>query len=246
MAADATFVSKPRQAMLGILLDAALPMTSHGRPALRPVWVNEAMNRAYKMIRLTAALERLTPLCRFALKEDEAERRIAAEIATVFRALDVDDDDEVMPCSEDLRIAVCGLIELFAPVAGSACFRAHIEQLSLPGFKRRALVLAACDLVSDVLLRGFLQSGPGIINVALRRAGLTEMRLTVSGGPSGSICNRRSDSLPDLAALLESSPSYSMLHIGGVAAELTFPIGSPDCGLECVSNAQGSTLGDDA
>jgi hypothetical protein len=244
MAADTAFVSRRRQAMLGILLDATLPMTSRGHQAFRPLWVNEAMHRAYKMIRLTAALQQLVPLCRSEPMVDEVERSIATGFATIFRSLDVDDDDDVMPCSEDLRTAVCGLIELFAPVAGSACFRADIERLRLPGFKRRALVLAACELVSDVLLRGFIQSAPGDIQVVLRKAGATEMRLTVSSSAFDTIPDRPSDSLSDLAALLECNVTYSMLHMGGVAAELTFPIVGPNCGFEC--SARGFSFGDDA
>jgi hypothetical protein len=246
MAADTAFVSRRRQAMLGILLDATLPMTSRGHQAFRPLWVNEAMHRAYKMVRLTAALEWLAPLGRFDRMVDEAERRIATEIATVFRSLDVDDDDDVMPCSDDLRTAVCGLFELFTPVAGSACLRADIERLGLPGFKRRALVLAACELVSDLLLRGFIQSESGDIHVALRKAGVTEMRLTVSSGAFDTIPDRPSDSLSDLAALFEGNLSYSVLHMGGVAAELTFPIGRPNCVLDCASSARGFPFADNA
>jgi hypothetical protein len=54
MAADTAFVSKLGHGMLGILLGATLPVTGHGRPMLRSVWVNEAMIRAYYMFRLTA------------------------------------------------------------------------------------------------------------------------------------------------------------------------------------------------
>ena len=54
MAAEVALVSGSRQAVLGILLDATLPAARRGRPAFRAVWVNEAMNWAYNVIRLTA------------------------------------------------------------------------------------------------------------------------------------------------------------------------------------------------
>jgi len=61
MAAQVAICSRSRQAMLGTLLDATLPTARRGRPAFRAVWVNEAMNRAYNMIRLTPLLDKFAP-----------------------------------------------------------------------------------------------------------------------------------------------------------------------------------------
>src|ERR1700722_11448558 len=74
MAAEVALVSGSRQAVLGALLDATLPTARHGRPA---VWVNEAMNRAFTMIRLTALLEKFAPLDCLDVTAGGAERRIA-------------------------------------------------------------------------------------------------------------------------------------------------------------------------
>ena len=101
MAAEVALVSGSRQAVLGILLDATLPAARRGRPAFRAVWVNEAMNRAYNMIRLAALSEKFAPPRCLDVTADEAERRIANEVATVLRSMDVD-DDESKPCSEAL------------------------------------------------------------------------------------------------------------------------------------------------
>jgi hypothetical protein len=154
MAAEVALVSRSRQGVLGALLDATLPTARRGRPA---VWVNEAMNRAFTMIRLTALLEKFAPLDCLDVTAGEAERRIASEVAVVLRSMDVD-HDELTPCSEALMTVGRGLFELFAPAAGSLCFTADIARLSLPHFKCRALVLASCELVSGLLLRGFSQA----------------------------------------------------------------------------------------
>ena len=228
MAADVAIVSGSRQAVLGILLDATLPAARSGRPAFRAVWVNEAMNRAYNMIRLTALSEKFAPLCCLNLAADEAERGIATEVATVFRSMDVDDDDESTPCSEALMTVVQGLNKLFAPATGSMCFTADIARLSLPRFKCRALVLAACELVSGLLLRGLSRSGRGHIEVALCKSGQREMSLKITGSGLGTMREPPSDSLADLAELLESDLSFRAPGFGLTSTELTFPIANQD------------------
>jgi hypothetical protein len=228
MAAQVAFASRSRQAMLGTLLEATLPTARRGRPTFRAVWVNEAMNRAYNMIRLTALSDKFPPLCCLDVTADEAERRIASEVATILRSMDVDDDDELMPCSAALITVVRGLIELFAPAPGSLCFTADIAQLSLPRFKCRALVLAACELVSGLLLRGLSQSGRGHIKVALCKGGQREMDLTITGSGLGTMREPPSDSLVDLAELLEADLSFRVPCFGIATTELTFPIGDQD------------------
>jgi hypothetical protein len=197
MAAEVALVSRSRQAVLGALLDATLATARRGGPAFRAVWVNEAMNRAYTMIRLTALLEKFAPLDCLDVTAGEAERRIASEVAGVLRSVDVD-DDELTPCSEALMTVGRSLIELFAPAAGSLCFTADIARLSLPHFKCRALVLASCELISGLLLRGFSQSARGHITVTLSKRGQREVGLTITGSGLGTMCEPFSESLADL------------------------------------------------
>ena len=227
MAAEVALVSRSRQAVLGALLHATLPTAPRGRPAFRAVWVNEAMNRAYTMIRLTALLEKFAPLDCLDVTAGEAERRIAIEVAGVLRSMDVD-NDELTPCSEALMTVSRGLIELFAPAAGSLCFTADIARLSLPRFKCRALVLAACELVSGLLLRGLSQSGRGHIKVALYKSGQHEMVLKITGSGLGTMREPPSDSLVDLAELLESDLSFRAPCFDRASTELTFPIANQD------------------
>jgi hypothetical protein len=228
MAAEVALVSRSRQAVLGALLDATLPTARRGRPAFRAVWVNEAMNRAYTVIRLTALLEKFAPVDCLDVTAGDAERRIASEVAAVLRSMDVDDDDELTPCSEALMTVGRGLIELFAPAAGSLCFTADIARLSLPHFKCRALVLASCELVSGLLLRGFLQSARGHITVTLSKMGQREVSLTITGSGLATMCEPSSESLADLSELLESNLSFRAPCFGMATTELIFPIGNQD------------------
>ena len=228
MAAQVAQVSRSRQAMLGTLLDATLPTTRRGRPAFRAVWVDEAMSRAYNMIRLTALSEKFAlPSC-LDVTAGEGKRPIAREVATVLQSMDVDDDDEPMPCSVALMTVVRGLNDLFAPATGSLSLTADIARLSLPQFKCRALVLAACELVSELLLRGLSHSGRGQIQVALYKSGQGEMGLKITGSGLGTMCEPPSESLADLAELLESNLSFRAPCFGMATTELIFRIGNPD------------------
>ena len=227
MAAEVALVSRSRQAVLGALLDATLPTAPRGRPAFRAVWANEAMNRAYTMIRLTALLEKFAPLDCLDVTAGEAERRIAIEVAGILRSMDID-NDELTPCSEALMTVGRGVVELFAPAAGSWCFTADITRLSLPHFKCRALVLASCELISGLLLRGFSQSARGHITVTLSKRGQREVGLTITGSGLGTICEPSSESLADLAELLESNLSFRSPCFGMATTELIFPIGNLD------------------
>jgi len=227
MAAEVALVSRSRQAMLGALLHATLPTAPRGRPAFRAIWVNEAMHRAYTMIRLTALLEKFAPLDRLDVTAGEVERRIAIEVAGVLRSMDVD-NDELTPCSEALMTVGRGLFELFAPAAGSLCFTADIARLSLPHFKCRALVLASCELISGLLLRGFSQYARGHITVTLSKRGQREVGLTITGNGLGTMCEPSSENLADLAELLESNLSFRAPCFGMATTELIFPIGNPD------------------
>ena len=227
MAADAAPVSVQRLTLLGLLLDATLPAASSGCAALRPLWANEAMQRAQNMVRLVVALDRREPAIHAEPGRLQMECRIAAELASVYRALDLADDTAVLPCSPMLRTAVRDLIELFGPSDGQGWPRTSIERLALPGYKCRALVLAACALVIDVLSRVSIGRANGCVAVRLRQTGPAQALLSVADDGWGRLQDRREppgDILSDLAALLECDPAYRVTELGGFVTELTFPI----------------------
>jgi len=227
MAANAALVSGPRLTLLGLLLDAMLPAASLGSAALRPLWASEAIQRAQSMIGLVVALDRREPANSAEPAGLQMECRIAAELAAAFRALDVADDTAPLPCSPVLRTAVRDLVGLFGPSDGQARPRTSIERLTLPAYKRRALVLATCTLVIDALGRIPTGRTGGCIAVSLRQTEPTQAALSVADDGWNRLQDGReppSEILSDLAALLECAPAFRVMGSGGFVAELTFPI----------------------
>ena len=226
MAAEAALVSGPRLSLLGLLLDATLPAASFGCAALRPLWANEAMQRAQNMIFLVVALDRYEPAIYAEPARLQKECRLAAGIAAVYRALDLADTAAVLPCLPVLRTAVRNLIKLFGPPNGCGRPRTSIDRITLPGYKCRALVLATCALVTDILCR--VSTGrAGCITVSLRQTGPAQARLSVADHGWSPLQDGRElpgEVLSDLAALLECDPTYRVLASRGFVTELTFPI----------------------
>jgi hypothetical protein len=216
-----------RQELLGLLLETMSPLGLRGRPVLGPLWANEAIQRAYDWIRLVARLDQCVPLCARDCAAARAESRLALQIAATFRALDGADDEHVLPCSDLLRTLVHDLIELFGPISGGIDVRTSIEPLLLPAYKRRALVLVACALVTEVLGGELSDRSCGDVTVTLSHVAeaKTLLRVVDSGRRvRGGACVRPPDVVVDLAALLESDPVYRIGAAGGLAVELVFPL----------------------
>jgi anti-sigma regulatory factor (Ser/Thr protein kinase) len=227
MAASAGAMSIQRQAVLGALLDRILPCAANGPADLQPLWANEAMQRAYSMVRLVAGLDyRLPAGVRYRLGA-EAEYGLAAELAALFRSLDLSDSEEVLPCAAAVRTTVRNLIQLFGPVVGQVHARDWIEPIEMPAQKRRAMVLATSELVVNALLHGFGGRRSGCIAVTLCRTEPSQARLSVADDGWGRPQNRanRCDGIAsDLAALLETEVAYRRTDEGGTLVELNFPV----------------------
>jgi len=108
------------------------------------------------------------------------------------------------------------------------CASQRHRALSLPRFKCRALVLAACELVLGLLLRGLSQSGRGHIEVALCKSGQREMSLKITGSGLGTMREPPSDSLADLAELLESDLLLSRALLWSDIDRAYLPIANQD------------------
>jgi hypothetical protein len=233
MAAQASGIALPRQSLLGVLLDATLPATRSAHPALRPLWADEAIQRAHDMIGLVAELERGAPLRRADRLAVRGEHALAVELAAAFRALSVDDDG-ALPCSGLLRTIVHDLVELFGPVAGQPRLRSRIERLALPACQRRALVLAGSTLVTHALLRSadadpkaeitvtLGPSGPG--SVCLRIVTERErQRVEPMQRPDALVREMANDVAADLALLLDGNLVHRRVD-GSIVAALNFPV----------------------
>ena len=225
MAAKAAMLSTLRQTLLGTLLEATLPPSGYGRLEHGSLWVNEAMHRAYNMVRLVFALD-----CHASLDPTEAigAYRVAVDLVAAYRSLGIIDDRRLLPCSGVLRTIASDVVELFGPITGEVGLQTAIERLALPAFKRRALVLAASELLINSLLHGFVERDEGNIVVTLRQHDHGRALLRVADDGCGLALGRRlndSGVAFDMAALLEARVMYRAPDGGGTVVEIDFRTG---------------------
>lgn len=218
MAATAGSVSLPRQSLIGALLQGAVP-----RGTLRwSLWTNEALQRAKSMIMMVAALEHRVPFSERDWHRAAAEYRCAVELATAQRSLDVDDAERMLPCSEVLHTSIRCLITLFGPTVGQVAAHLDIEELVLPAWTRKVVVLAACRLVNQALVDGFPGRGAGNITVSLRLERPGHAHLLVSDDGMNHRQIEPSDIIFHLANALGSGVNYCDRKGGGSNVAIRF------------------------
>jgi hypothetical protein len=211
MALDSRLLSPTRSHILGVLLEAANPTHHGGVATLRPIWANEAMHRAYQMVRLTRMLDRRTPCDEQSPVVAEFERRIAKALAETQLSLHIARDAEKLPCSEALRDLARDLVDLYGEAAGIGGISTSIERLELASFKRRALVLMAGHLLIETLLFAgrARRGGRALVILDRPRPGLGRLAVGYDDGvvPFGPL-DGSYGVIDDLASLLESDITY--------------------------------------
>jgi hypothetical protein len=228
MAAASPRISPERGAVLEALLDATLPKTYDGHRMLQPLWANEAMQRAYTTICLVKSLERLTPVPRRSSPVALIELGLANDIARLIKSVTYSDAVAPISCSSIVRNLVQDMVELFGPIAGDVAIETCIEQVTLPSFKARAIVLLAQDLLVNVLRYGLQSPDGGRIVVSLCRTAQTTARLSVidSGSGFAGVRPNPCSVAYDLASLLEAVPSYRVTAGSGVTVYADFTTGT--------------------
>ena len=213
-----------RSALLGVLLDACLDQ-GRGRAVLRPLWAEEAVHRAHVFVRLLVAgnvrpgTADRTPL------EAGIELVLARDLASLLKLLETANEMAILPTARILRDVTRDLDALFGTVAGEVTLCTDIASVALPGYKRRALVLAVVELVANALLHGFRGRPGGRIEVTLNLLGpaLAGLRVTDDGvgftaHPPGSHIGIAGA----LADLLEGEFAYARIR-GRTTAAIVFP-----------------------
>ncbi len=156
------------------------------------------------------------------------EDAVAGDLAVQFRELEAGRERDVLVAvSAILRGVVTGLGTLFGCPAGIV-LRTKIEEASLPAYKRRALVLAAAELVGNALLHAFPGHESGRIDVGLTARDAKCVCLLPRGrrrhpGSPGASPNLDSGVAAGLADLLEAELSYNRVA-GWTIAEIVFPM----------------------
>jgi len=217
--------------LLSVLLASALPVPSRGCKVLRPLWVEEAMHRAYSFVRLVdirngyGAFTGENPHLDDAIAWEDA---IACDLGARFRELAAGREREVLPCAAILQDVVAGFCALFGSPA-DVTVETRIDDVWLPGYQRRALVLATFELVSNALLHAFRGHAGGQIEVHLAANGAKSACLRVADNGVGF-----ADASPNLdrgvaaglAGLLEADLIYDRTA-GWTVAEIAFPLSAP-------------------
>ena len=213
--------------LLGLLLQATHAAGGIGRPVLMPLWAEEGMHRAYAMLRL---LDRQAERdCGRARTELTAgvECALAGSLASAYRSLATANEDAVVPCSALLRDVVHNLGALFGSGNGIVV-RTVIERLSLPAYKRRALVLSASELLMNALTHAFCDAARDRrIDVSLRLLDDTRACLRVADNGLGFGSSRPDSAVSiagGLAALVEADLAYRRTADWTTVAEIIFPV----------------------
>jgi two-component sensor histidine kinase len=220
-------VSAQRARLLAPLL-ASASMTSCKGSLLRPIWVMEAMRRAYNMVRLVGFLDRYAPLSGIDSHRPDFEKRLADTLAATFDSLAIERDEVLRPCSMALRSLTQNLVELFGSAIGDIALSTCVDRLVLPAFQQRALILLTSELVTNVLLHAFNDRIDGRIVVELWVPTRGDASLTISndGNLLSSIPHQqqagRCSMAGDLADLLQGDVVYTPRVGGGQIAKVTF------------------------
>ena len=159
-----------RSALTGVLLAACLDQ-GLGRAVLRPLWAEEATHRAHMFVRLLAAGGARSGTADRTPLETGIELVLARELASLFRSLENADEMAILPSARILREVIRNLDALFGTAAGDISLYTDVASVALPAYKRRALVLAAVELVANALLHGFRGRTRGRIEVTLQLLG---------------------------------------------------------------------------
>ena len=221
-----------RGALVGTLFRSAFPVQMGGVPALQPLFAAEAMSRARTMLGLVLLLEQnswhgdkpwypnVSPLTL------HLELAVAKSIVSLFDALAVDSGHDARPCNEILAGLLSGFVELFGPGVGHLSLDLEAETLHLAGFKRRALVLAAIDLINRSMLHGLRRPHRGHFRATLRRSAGRRAEFTLEHHDRTVELAPPRESfgiLGMMAALLEADLVCRRSPMGGSTIELQFP-----------------------
>jgi two-component sensor histidine kinase len=217
--------------LLTILLQHNLFKGGPSCAVLRPLWMEELMHRSYNSVRLASLLIQRVPLKPFDHLSQDIELALAKDLAELYLTLASPPDRQLVACSPLLREFVVDLVSLFGPAVGMVELTTEIERVSLPSFQRRALVLAANELVMNALLHAFHGGRGGRLAVKLRRFTAQHACLTVSDngiGYDGDPFAVKCGVAGSLAGLLASSLVYRRGNCGGTIAQIAFALDAQD------------------
>jgi hypothetical protein len=224
---SALLIPAPRRgSVLRALFDATSPRSCGGDPSRRRLWQNEAAHRALTLCQLVLKLEQRDWRDGRDDPDHHRELELARRLAEGFRALDLEDEVTPLPCADLLHDVLSSLTELFRPVVGEVSLTSDCREMTLPAFKRRALVLAAVEFIARRLLQGFEGCAAGRFAASLVADGRRHGTLLVEDDGNRLLLDGVGHDIDAaLAALLGAEIVYRRsAALGGGAVELRFPL----------------------
>lgn len=214
-----------RGSLLGVLFDSSSPLTCGGPSTLCSLWMAEAMNRAKNMCQLVMLLEQHRWTGSQIGVHYRAELACANQLASNIRALEINDDEALLPCSELMCEVSSCLVALFRPALGQISLQTACERVLLLAYRRRALILAAMELVTQTLLHAFDRQGQGHLSVSIAPDRRGNAILIVEDSGTGLRFDTQASRriVADLVGLLGGDIAYHRSAMGGTATKVRFP-----------------------
>ena len=224
LAASSDRLARSSKDVFGALLAGTYPESVSFGWTPRPLWNEEAIHRAYRMLQLLLRLRERRHGNEHAWHPDYA---LAMQLAADIRSLSGTEEHLPVPCSAVLSSVVCSLSSLFGQAAGGIDLKTSIERVSLPAYRRRALVLATSELVVNALSHAFNGWAGGRIDVCLQRVTGGCARLRVADDGVGYFEDHAETSAPlagRLGKLLNGRLIYRRDRAWATTAEIVFLI----------------------
>jgi two-component sensor histidine kinase len=195
------------------------------------VWIEEAMHRAANLQHLAASLDRLLNSGGLGSSDRLRAIRRAEALVDTYDNLTLTCDTGPRSCTQELRDIAGGVVEIFGHTVGSFVLSLELQPLLLAGEVRRALLLAASELVVNALLHGFVGRQAGTIQVRLCHD-QTARKGVLFVADDGAGPENRTDShglsrhiVRHLADVLDGDVVWRQsLSLGGTEAMLRFPV----------------------
>lgn len=131
------------------------------------VWMAEAAHRAANLEQIATNLHRLIDRGRIGSSDPPETIKRANMLAKTYRSLDNSAGRGPFPCAPELKNIAYGLTAIFGHSVGSVNLWLDLQPLMLEQEERRALLLAASELVMNALRHAFVDRHSGTIRISL-------------------------------------------------------------------------------
>lgn len=221
LAVCASQISPTHRDLLDVLLQASRVRRMGGPERLAALWAEEAMHRALTLMRLIGVRDRC------ARRGGDAPAVAQARVlASLYQQLDLGPDRRLVPCGRLLGHVTTALGALFGAGAAELRVTTRVDDLLLPPYRRRALVLLGGTLVMNALRHGFRGRSHGeiVVRLSLTPAGQANL-LVVDDGvgvPQGHAVEPHGV-VQSLVDVLDGSVCCRVRGLRGTAVAVDFP-----------------------